>query len=90
MTVTVCYMAQLKLAAGLGSERIEIDRACSVEDFARRLAERHGDGLRSLLLTASGALQLTNLFFIGDGQVQANAQLKDGDVLTVLSPIAGG
>jgi hypothetical protein len=35
-------------------------------------------------------LQPTNLFFIGDAQVRHTDRLKDGDVLTLLSPIAGG
>ena len=90
MKITVHYMAQLKQAVGTASEQLDLDQACSVEDFARRLADRHGDGLRKLLLTASGALQPTNLYFVGDMQVQHAERLKDGDVVTVLSPIAGG
>ena len=90
MKITVCYMAQLKQAAGFGSEQLELERACSVEDVARRLADRHGDGLRKLLLNAQGVLQPTNLFFIGDSQVRPGDQVNHGDVLTFLSPIAGG
>jgi molybdopterin converting factor small subunit len=90
MKITVCYMAQLKQAAGVGSEQVEVGNPCSIEDLARRLADRHGDGLRKLLLGDNGTLQPTNLFFIGDAQAQLSDQLKDGDVLTVLSPIAGG
>jgi molybdopterin converting factor small subunit len=85
-------MAQLKQAAGISSEQIEIDRACSVRELACRLAERHGEHLRRLLLDTGGQLQPTNLFFLGDVQVQPSdaVTLKDGDVVTVLSPIAGG
>jgi molybdopterin converting factor small subunit len=92
MKITIHYMAQLRQAAGTGSEQIEIDRACSVRELACRLADRHGDHLRRLLLDAGGQLQPTNLFFVGDMQVQPSdaVALKDGDVVTVLSPIAGG
>jgi molybdopterin converting factor small subunit len=45
-----------------------------------------------LLLDGQGGLQRTNLFFVGDTQVQPSdgAALKDGDEVTLLSPIAGG
>jgi molybdopterin converting factor small subunit len=90
MKITVCYMAQLKQAADVGSEQVEVGNPCSIQDLAHRLADRHGDGLRKLLFGANGTLQPTNLFFIGDAQAQPSDPLKDGDVLTVLSPIAGG
>jgi molybdopterin converting factor small subunit len=92
MRITVWYMAQLKVAAGTASEQIDVDHPCSLACLVRVLAERHGEPLRRLLLDASGALQPTNLFFIADHQVQPAdpAPLQDGDVVTVLSPIAGG
>ncbi len=92
MKITIHYMAQLKQAAGKASEQMELDGPCKVSDLVRRLAEQHGDSLRRLLLDPTGALQPTNLFFLGDSQIQPSdpVQLKDGDVVTVLSPIAGG
>lgn len=92
MKITVYYLAQLKQAAGRAAETVEIDGPCSALDLVRLLAERHGDGLRRLLFTTDGSLQPTNLLFIGDVQVRqpAEVQLKDGDSVTVLSPIAGG
>jgi molybdopterin converting factor small subunit len=92
MKITVFYLAQLKQAAGRASETVEMDSPRSVLDLVRLLAERHGDGLRRLLFAADGSIQPTNLIFIGDMQVRrpADAQLKDGDSVTVLSPIAGG
>jgi molybdopterin converting factor small subunit len=92
MKVTIHYMAQLKEAAGTAWEHLELDGPCKVAELVRRLADRHGDSLRRLLFDATGAIQPTNLFFLGDSQVQPSdaVQLKDGDVVTVLSPIAGG
>ncbi len=92
MKITVHYLAQLRQAAGTGSEQIELDTAATVADLARRLAETHGDPLRRLLFDASGSLQPTNLFFIGETQAQPadRLSLQEGDVVTVLSPIAGG
>jgi molybdopterin converting factor small subunit len=92
MQVTVWYMAQLKQAAGKASEQLELDNPCTLRELAQRLADRHGESLRRLLFDPGGALQPTNLFFVGDTQVQPadSLQLKDGDEITILSPIAGG
>lgn len=92
MKVTIHYMAQLKQAAGTASEQLELDGPCKVAELVRRLADRHGDLLRRLLLDPTGLPLPTNLFFLGDSQIQPSesVHLKDGDVLTVLSPIAGG
>jgi molybdopterin converting factor small subunit len=90
MQVTILYMAQLKQAAGTAAEQVQLDAPCSVLDLVRRVAHQHGDPLRRLLLDGSGAIQPTNLFFVGDEQVPATALLTDGQVVTILSPIAGG
>jgi molybdopterin converting factor small subunit len=92
MKVTIHYMAQLKQAAGTGTVQLEFDGGCTVSELARRLAAQHGEPFRRLVLDEKGGLQATNLFFIGDTQVQPSeaVALKDGDVVTLLSPIAGG
>jgi len=85
-------MAQLKQAAGAAGEEIALPAPCVVRDVLLALADRHGAPLRSLLLDAGGSLQATILVFVGDEQVSANdgVALNDGDVVTLLSPIAGG
>jgi len=92
MTVTVRYMAQLRTAAGVAGEAIDLDGPCTASDLASDLATRHGDALRRLLLGADGQLSPGVLVFVGDVQVGQgeNISLKDGDVVTLLSPVAGG
>lgn len=92
MNIAVIYMAQLKTAAGTGSEVVRLPPSCSVQELVRQLAARHGPDLQHLLLTAEGHLQPTILLFLNDQQVQQpdRTALKDGDQLTLLSPIAGG
>lgn len=92
MKVAVKYMAQLRDAVGLAYEQVELEQPCSVQDFASQLAARHGDRLRRLLLDANGALQPTILLFVSGRQVVPDSPvgLHDGDVVTVLSPMAGG
>jgi molybdopterin converting factor small subunit len=92
MRVAVKYLAQVRQAAGCASEAVEVDGGCSAGDLVRRLAERHGEPLRRLLLGPAGAPHDSLLVFVGDEQVRFPAQhrLHDGDVVTVLTPMAGG
>jgi molybdopterin converting factor small subunit len=90
MKVAVRYLAQLKQAAGLAREEVDVEAACPVGWLAASLAERHGQPLRGLLLDAHGAVQPTILLIAGDEQVGPAAELRDGDELTLLTPIPGG
>jgi molybdopterin converting factor small subunit len=92
MRVAVHYLAQLKQAAGVAAEPVELDGPCGIADLVARLAERHGEPLRHLLLGADGRLQPTILLFVGEQQVgpEDRVELRDGDVVTLLSPVAGG
>ena len=91
MKVAVRYMAQLRQAAGAACEQVELDRPCSVGELLTRLADRHGGPFRDLLLDAGGRVRPAVLLFVGDEQVgPGRAGLGDGDVVTVLTPMAGG
>jgi len=89
--IAVRYMAQLRGAAGTAAEQVELDAPCSAADLLKRLAARHGQPFHDLLLEASGDVRPAILLFVGDEQVNPEtAPLRDGDVLTVLTPMAGG
>ena len=92
MKVTVNYLAQLKQAAGISSEHINLNAPCSVQELVAQVAEKHGEPLRSFLLDSSGHLRNNILLIIDDTQVhlEAPVQVKEGDSVTFLSPLAGG
>jgi len=91
MKVTVRYMAQLRLAAGVAVEEVKLGEALSLVDLLRALATNHGPALERLLLAGNGTPQPTLLAFVGDDQADwREAKLKEGDSVTLLSPIAGG
>ena len=92
MNVTVEYAAQLKRAAGIASETIEIDAPCTLQDLVSNLANKHDDSLRNLLFDSDGNLQRSILVFVGDHQVRWDEQLElnGTEVVTLLSPISGG
>ncbi len=91
MRVTVRYMAQLRQAAGAALEQVETDGPCSVGELLTGLADRHDGLFRYLLLDDAGHVRPAVLLFVGDEQTApCRAQLRDGDVVTVLTPMAGG
>jgi molybdopterin converting factor small subunit len=92
MRVTVRYMTQLRSAAGTAAETVDIESPCTAADLVAHLAARHGDALRRLLLGADGRPHPAVLVFVGDVQAGPgeSVALKDGDVVTLLSPVAGG
>ena len=89
MKVAVRYMAQLRQAAGVTTEVVEA--ATTLADLLGVLADRRGAALRRLLLRDDGPPQPTLLVFVGDEQANvAGTTLREGDEVTLLSPIAGG
>jgi molybdopterin converting factor small subunit len=91
VNVTVRYSAQAQAAAGVASESVPLDGARTVRELVARLAERHGEPLRRLLLRADGAPAAV-LIVVGDEQVRFDdpRPLRDGDVVSLLTPISGG
>jgi molybdopterin converting factor small subunit len=92
MKVAIKYLAQAKQAAGCPAETLELDGRCSLRELLRRLADRHGEPLRRLLLGPAGTPSASLLLFVGEEQVrwETPRELRDGDAVTVLSPMAGG
>jgi len=89
MKIAVHYMAQLRQAAGVAAEDVELDGG-SLGELVALLVERHA-ALRRLLVTSGGAPQPTLLVFVGDEQADVGrGTLKDGDAVTLLSPIRRG
>lgn len=92
MRITVQYTAQAKEAAGTASEPVDLTDGRTVRDLLVRLAEQHGDRLRKLLMDGDGKPHGAVLVVVGDEQVRPNdpRPLKDGDVVSILTPISGG
>jgi molybdopterin converting factor small subunit len=89
--VVVRYMAQLRQAAGAAVEQVELERPCSIAELILRLADRHQAPFRELVLDGRGGIRPAVLLFVGDEQVgPGRSALRDGDVVTVLTPMAGG
>lgn len=92
MRVTVQYMAQLKRAAGLGSELVEVDPGCTVAGLLLQLAQRKEEAFRAMVLDRNGGLQPSLLVFVGEEQRRSDSDepLPEGACVTLLTPMAGG
>lgn len=92
MNVTVEYKTQVKVAAGVASEQVELSEPSSLKTVIHQLAEKHGDPLKNILLDSNGNLQPAILLFLGDRQLRWDESVKlgDGDTLTIFTPISGG
>ncbi|MEU5720930.1 MULTISPECIES: MoaD/ThiS family protein [unclassified Micromonospora] len=81
MELTVRYFAGARAAAGRAEETVSAGR--SLDELVDELAERHGEGLSTVLKAAS---------FLVDGLAchDRRAPLPAGATVDVLPPFAGG
>lgn len=89
LRITIRYSAQARQAVGQDAEVVDLDRPSTVADLLTHLAERHPNASR-LLLAGDGRPQSALLVFVADEQVGVARMLKDGEVVSILPPIAGG
>lgn len=92
MRVTVRYAAQAREAAGAAEESIDLDSDRTVGELLVRIARAHGSPLRGFLLREDGSPHPSVLVVVGDEHVRVDdaRALKDGDVVSVWTPISGG
>jgi molybdopterin converting factor small subunit len=92
MRVTVRYAAQAREAAGTAEEQLELEGAGTVGQLVAQVARAHGDPLRRFLVRDDGAPHPSVLVVVGDEQVRVDdpRPLRDGDVVSLWTPISGG
>ncbi|HYG76111.1 MAG TPA: MoaD/ThiS family protein [Planctomycetota bacterium] len=90
--VRVTYCAQARAAAGVASDEVQLDGACTPGDLLIKVAELRGESLRRIILDSSGRPHPSVLLFVGGEQVPVNAALalKDGDEIEIVPPMSGG
>ena len=92
MNITIEYHGQLRHLANRDTETCTVQPGTSIPDIVTTMAHNHDDAFRAILLDEDGNLLHSTLMFIGDETLdRANwPTLKDGDIITLLPPIAGG
>lgn len=86
LSVGVRYFAAARAAAGVTEERLDVhssDAGCTVGDVLEVAVARHGAALRTVLDRCS--------FLLDERAVHGRGTtIRDGQVLDVLPPFAGG
>ncbi|MFO0863060.1 MAG: MoaD/ThiS family protein [Gemmataceae bacterium] len=90
MQVAVEYLAQIKRAAGTARETAELPAASTLGQLVTTLASRHDATFRDMLVDGEGKARRMLLFFIGEQSVDPSYTLSEGDVVSILAPMAGG
>lgn len=90
MKVHVTFFAQLAAALGSSEGEVELADGAGMAELYSALADRGGEGVRALLLDASGAPRPSVLAFVGDRQARPGDALADGAEVFLATPISGG
>ncbi len=86
MQVTLHFLAQIKRAAGVSRQTLEIPAGATLREILETLAQQHGPEFHSLLTTASPSL----LFFQGELRVGLDHAVMQDAQIDVVAPMAGG
>lgn len=90
MRITFEYLAQLKRAVGTSRETLDLPDGSTLGLALRHLAQLHGVAFSQLVLDEAQKPNPSLLFFVGEEQADSDRPLQDGDVITILAPMAGG
>lgn len=92
MDIIIEYSGQLRQSLGLQSERVELGTARTVQELVREPAARHATHFRQFILEADGVWRTALLLAVNDVQVRWETphELREGDTVRVIAPIAGG
>jgi molybdopterin converting factor small subunit len=88
MNITFNYYAQIRKAAGVESECVEIVAGATLLDAIKTID--HGAEFKDLLFNAQGIPHPVILFLVNDGPAAPDRTLNEGDRVNVFSPVAGG
>ncbi|WP_420322056.1 MoaD/ThiS family protein [Flagellimonas sp.] len=90
--IKLVLTAQLKDAAGVSAEVVEINEGEKLQEVIRSVGKQYGETFEAILFDENGDYRHSNLIVVN--QVQVNFEdeinINDGDEITLMSPIAGG
>lgn len=92
MRIQLNYFAQIRQAAGVESETFTLQDGTTIAQALTWAADQHGDTFLRLILTESSQLRPSIILLVNGVPVVSgvNHVLKEGDTLSLFSPVAGG
>lgn len=92
MKITINYFGQLRQAAAVDSETIEIPDDSTIKKALKTRADHYGQSFEKVVLDEQGNIRPSVLVVVnGKGvDVQSLPAIGDGDEITFMPAIAGG
>jgi molybdopterin converting factor small subunit len=93
MNITVKLRAQIKVAAGTDTLQISLAENGSFRNVMEAIQAQEIQNLNPFLFSENQTVSRSLLFTLNHGvqvRPEENPVLKDGDVITIFSPISGG
>jgi molybdopterin converting factor small subunit len=92
MKVSFQYFAQVRKAAGIDSEDLEVAPDADLAAALTAAAEKHGDAFRAVVLDEEGKPQPSVILLVNGQAARRDdpPQIRDGDSISLLSAVAGG
>ena len=92
MKITIEYNGQLRHLAQKKSDTIDVANGTAIPEIIAQVAAAYDDAFRAILFDSTGRLLPSALVLFHDAPVDRDQwpMLNDGDVITLLPPIAGG
>lgn len=92
MRVRFNYFAQIRQAAGVDTLLLDLNDGTTLAQALTQVANQHGESFRSLVLVAPNQVRPSIILLLNDTAVRNDLTraLKDGDSISLLSPLSGG
>lgn len=93
MRISMTYFAQIRRAAGGDTETLELPAGATVADaLSAAAAAGHSADFRALTLAPDGAPHANLIVLVNDQPAARGrpAHLREGDRVSLFSPVAGG
>lgn len=92
MRITLSYFAQVRRAAGVETETLDVPDGADLAAVIAEVAGLHGDDLKALVLDEDGAVRPSILLLVNGAPVSRGTSptLGDGSAVSIFSAVAGG
>ena len=92
MNIAFTYFAQVRAATGVENENLTLDDGADVDAAVASLVEKYGDAFAGVVVDDSGSRRPSIIVLVNGvpSPHGTSRPLKDGDAVSILSPVAGG
>lgn len=92
MNIIVKYTAQLKKETGLAKETVSVGEEDSLKSLLEKVSSVHGPAVGDMMFDDAGQFKESIMIVHNGNQVSIDDPVKfrDGDMVMLMSPIAGG